>query len=229
MDSATKEMLIRLGIGAFFGGMVGLERQANGRPAGFRTHILVCVASVLLMELSEYYQHLSSIDPEYIRIDPGRIAAGGITGIGFIGAGVIIKMGPNVLGLTTAASLWIISAIGFSVGAGLYVPATAAFAITFFSLLILRIVERMTPGITFKSLIIKATKGIDDEAIKQILSKHHAALYRTDFELNNAEGTVTYYFTISIRRKPAKQRSPIIPLAEELSALEGVRKISIGS
>lgn len=227
MDLSTKEMLLRLAIGSFYGGAVGFERQINGRPAGFRTHLLVCVASVLLMELSESYQYLSSINPEYIRLDPGRIAAGAITGIGFIGAGVIIKMGANVLGLTTAASLWMVSAIGFSVGAGMYVQSTVAFAITIFSLFALRVVERATPGIVFKSLTIKADNSLDEAAVKDIIRKHHASIYRTDYEADTVEGIITMYYTLSIRRSASRRKVGLRPLIDDLSTLKEVHKVSL--
>jgi len=227
MDIATREMILRLALGALFGGVIGLERQINGRPAGFRTHLLVCVASVLLMEISMFYHHLGVMDPSYIRVDPGRIAAGAITGIGFIGAGVIIKMGANVLGLTTAASLWMVSAIGFSVGAGFYIPASAAFGITIFSLFFLRLVERITPGIVFKSLVIKADHGVDEDVLKDMLKKHHASIYRTDYEINNAEGTTTLYYTVAIRRTPTRDRHPVGPFIHDLASVEKVKKVSV--
>jgi putative Mg2+ transporter-C (MgtC) family protein len=86
----SNEIIMRLLLGTLFGGVIGFERQVHGRPAGFRTHILVCIAAVLIMLVSEYYQYLSTIDPSYIRIDPGRIAAGALAGVGFIGAGVVL-------------------------------------------------------------------------------------------------------------------------------------------
>lgn len=90
------EIIIRLLLGAVLGGIIGFERQVHGRQAGFRTQLLVCVASVLVMIVSEYYHHLSYMNPSYVRVDPGRIAAGAITGIGFIGAGAILKMGITI-------------------------------------------------------------------------------------------------------------------------------------
>ncbi len=227
MDPQTKEMLFRLLLGAVYGGAIGFERQINGRPAGFRTHLLVCVASVLLMELSESYQYYSTINSEYIRIDPGRIAAGAITGIGFIGAGVIIRMGANVLGLTTAASLWMVSAIGFSVGAGIYIPSAVAFGITIFSLFVLRLVERITPGIVFKSLTIKADRTINEELVKDVIHNHHASLYRTDYETDTIQNTLTMYYTLSIRRSSRKGKSGFRPLIDDLSALDKVQKVSL--
>ncbi|MDP3259539.1 MAG: MgtC/SapB family protein [Thermodesulfovibrionales bacterium] len=126
------EIIIRLLLGAVLGGVIGFERQVHGRQAGFRTQLLVCVASVLVMIVSEYYHHLSYMNPSYVRVDPGRIAAGAITGIGFIGAGAILKMGITIQGLTTAACLWMVSAVGLAIGAGLYVAGVAASALTLF-------------------------------------------------------------------------------------------------
>lgn len=227
MDFTSNEMLLRLLLGALCGGAIGIERQINGRPAGFRTHLLVCVASVLLMEVSLYYHHLSAMDPSYVRVDPGRIAAGAITGIGFIGAGVIIKLGANVLGLTTAASLWMVSAIGFSIGAGLYVPAAAALLITMFSLFVLRLIEHVTPGLSFKSITIKANEGVDEGAIRTVLKKYNASLFRTDYEVDNTENTLSLYYTVSIRRKPTKSKELLRALVEEISHLEKVNKVTL--
>src|SRR5512142_780647 len=131
---SSAEIAVRLLTGALFGGVIGFERQVHGRPAGFRTHILVCIAAVLIMIVSEYYQYLSVVDPAYIRIDPGRIAAGALAGVGFIGAGVVLKSGLSIQGLTTAACIWVVSAIGLAIGSGLYLAGIITFCITIFSL-----------------------------------------------------------------------------------------------
>src|SRR5512143_1610496 len=96
---STPELVARLLLGALLGGVIGFERHTHGRPAGLRTHILVCLASTLVMIVSEYYHHLASLDPSYVRVDPIRLAAGAITGVGFLGAGVIVKAGGSVQGL----------------------------------------------------------------------------------------------------------------------------------
>jgi putative Mg2+ transporter-C (MgtC) family protein len=116
----SNEIIMRLLLGTLFGGVIGFERQVHGRPAGFRTHILVCIAAVLIMLVSEYYQYLSSIDPSYVRIDPGRIAAGALAGVGFLGAGVVLKAGLSIQGLTTAACIWVVSAIGLAIVIALF-------------------------------------------------------------------------------------------------------------
>ena len=117
------------------GGLIGLERSFRGRPAGFRTHTLVCLASTVLMLITVYeWQWIESHAPDSIRMDPTRMAQGIMTGIGFLGAGVIFKEGITVRGLTTAASIWITAAIGILIGIGFYFPATVTTALVLFVL-----------------------------------------------------------------------------------------------
>ena len=109
---------LRLIISLILGGLIGLERESRRQQAGLRTHILICVGSTLLMLLSIYIPQTFS---KFSNGDPGRIAAQVITGIGFLGGGAIFKLGSNVRGLTTAASIWAVAAVGLTVGAGLYI------------------------------------------------------------------------------------------------------------
>ena len=111
------DLLVRLGLACVIGGIIGLERENLNRPAGFRTHILVCVGSALIMIISIY---------GFAGADPSRLAAQVVSGIGFLGAGTIIREGASVTGLTTAASLWAVSGIGLAVGAGMYIAALVA-------------------------------------------------------------------------------------------------------
>jgi len=130
------QIVLRLLIGAVLGGMVGFERERhNRRIAGFRTHILVCVGSTLIMLTSMYIFDLYGTRAP---VDPARIAAGVITGIGFLGAGTIIRSSVSVTGLTTAASLWTVSGIGLAVGCGFYTAAYAATIIVMAALYLLR-------------------------------------------------------------------------------------------
>ncbi|CAM4188837.1 MgtC/SapB family protein [Paenibacillus alkaliterrae] len=112
-------ILIRLLLALLLGGLVGFEREQSNHAAGFRTNILVCLGSCLLMLLS-MYGFAAFVDEPNVRVDPARLAAAVITGIGFLGAGTILFTGKSITGLTTAASLWVVSAIGLAVGAGFY-------------------------------------------------------------------------------------------------------------
>lgn len=109
------EMIMRLMLSCFLGGIIGLERESGERPAGFRTHTLVCTGSCLFMLVSIYgFDDMGTVR------DPARLAAQVVSGVGFLGAGTILHEGVNVKGLTTAASIWMISAIGLATGVGLY-------------------------------------------------------------------------------------------------------------
>src|SRR4051812_34577207 len=111
MDHELIIVTTRIGAALLVGGLIGLERSFRGRPAGFRTHALVCVASALLMLVTVYQaEWMTAVSPEAIRTDPTRMAQGIMTGIGFLGAGVIFKEGLTVRGLTTSASIWVTAA-----------------------------------------------------------------------------------------------------------------------
>ena len=121
MSQETFIVITRIAAALLAGALIGFERSFHGRPAGFRTHSLVCIASALLMLVTVYQSEwMTSVPLDAIRTDPTRMAQGIMTGIGFLGAGVIFKEGLSVRGLTTAASIWITSAIGILVGVGFY-------------------------------------------------------------------------------------------------------------
>lgn len=140
------DLVVRLLLAAVLGGAIGLERELRDQPAGFRTHILVAVGSCLFALVSAFgFDAFLELSPEEIRFDPSRVAAQIVTGIGFLGAGAIIRYGMTVRGLTTAASLWVVAAIGLAVAVGQYTSAGVATGITLLSLWILR---RVRPRIT---------------------------------------------------------------------------------
>lgn len=131
-------VLLRILLASIMGGLIGWERESHDRPAGFRTHILVCVGSALVMIVSVSIFFLLQ---ESSRVDPSRIAAQVVSGIGFLGAGTIIREGISVKGLTTAASLWAVAGIGLAVGAGLYFSAFITTIVVFVSLYFLSQME----------------------------------------------------------------------------------------
>lgn len=145
------DAFLRLLFACALGGVVGFERELRDREAGIRTHLLVSLGSALFTIVSAYGFHEFLTDGgNVVRTDPSRIAAQIVTGIGFLGAGAIIREGLSVRGLTTAATLWVVAAIGMSCGAGYYWPAAAATALTLFALWPLRLlayglIERIKP------------------------------------------------------------------------------------
>ncbi|MDR0908840.1 MAG: MgtC/SapB family protein [Spirochaetaceae bacterium] len=132
------DIIIRLGLGFLAGFLVGLDRANRRQVAGLRTHILIAMGATLLMMLSiwipETYGNTKSGDP-------GRIAAQVVSGIGFLGAGAIIRLGHNVRGLTTAASLWFVAGVGLAIGAGMYLAAGIAEVMGLFTLIVLDKIE----------------------------------------------------------------------------------------
>ena len=130
----NNEILIRLILSAIMGGSIGIEREANNRPAGLRTHILVSVGSTLIMLVSIYGFKGEG--------DPARLAAQVVSGIGFLGAGTILRTGNSIKGLTTAASLWVCAGIGLAIGAGYYFGGIVTAVIVLISLVLLGTVEK---------------------------------------------------------------------------------------
>jgi len=124
-------IFLRLFLSVVFSSIIGFERERKGRAAGLRTHVLVCMGSCLVMLIS---LHMYDMYKDVLNLDPARIAAGVITGIGFLGAGTIIRSTHQVKGLTTAASIWVSAGIGLGVGCGYYF---ASFLVSVFSLIIL--------------------------------------------------------------------------------------------
>src|SRR5919112_5396295 len=148
MTLSTGELLLRLGLTLALCGLIGLERESRDQVAGLRTHILVGLGSALFTLVSAYgFEGLTGgvrVDPNVrLQLDPTRIAAQIVSGIGFLGAGAIIRQGFNVRGLTTAAALWIVAAIGMAAGAGYYEGAVATTAIALPSLIVFRRVRPM--------------------------------------------------------------------------------------
>jgi putative Mg2+ transporter-C (MgtC) family protein len=135
------DLILRLLIATVLGGLVGLEREWSNHAAGFRTHILVCIGSATIMLLSIYGFSEFASEPN-VRMDPARLAAQVISGIGFLGAGAILRNGSKVSGLTTAASLWVVAAIGLCTGAGFFFGAAVATVFVLLSLFVLNKWER---------------------------------------------------------------------------------------
>ncbi|PAB60632.1 MgtC/SapB family protein [Anaeromicrobium sediminis] len=139
------EVIIRLVLSALLGGIIGMEREVNNRPAGLRTHILVTVGAALVM--------LISMDG-FLGGDPARLAAQVVSGIGFLGAGTILVQGQSIHGLTTAASLWVCACIGLAIGNGYYMGGIVTFLIVLFTLMTLGFFEKRVLKSSYKTLHI---------------------------------------------------------------------------
>lgn len=154
---STYEIIFKLTLACILGGLIGLERESLNRPAGFRTYTLVCVGSALAMvvSLEMYFQYHHTVTA-----DPGRIAAQVVSGIGFLGAGTIMKEGATVRGLTTAAGLWGVACIGLAIGAGLYIPAIVTTVLILFVLIyFVKFEEHFTGMRLYKGIVIVVEDG----------------------------------------------------------------------
>jgi putative Mg2+ transporter-C (MgtC) family protein len=168
-------MTLRIVGALLIGGSIGLERSFHGRPAGFRTHSLVCVASTLLMLVTVYQNEwMTHVALDAIRTDPTRMAQGIMTGIGFLGAGVIFKEGLTVRGLTTAASIWVTASIGVLVGIGFWVPAILGTIATLAVLSLFRVIESRLPSEFYAHhhLRFRRDAVMSEDKLRQLIGAH---------------------------------------------------------
>ena len=164
----TIDIVSRLLLATALGGLIGLERELHGQAAGLRTHIIVCLGSTLIMMVS------IEVGRMYANADPSRIAAQVVTGMGFLGAGAIMKFGTTVKGLTTAACLWTVAGIGLAVGLGMWLPAVLVTVLVFVSIFVLDKLEKaIFIGRTYKRIVVttKDVSGIIGR-IEKVIEDH---------------------------------------------------------
>lgn len=193
------------------GAMIGFERSFHGRPAGFRTHSLVCIASALLMIVTVYQnQWMTLIAHDAIRTDPTRMAQGIMTGIGFLGAGVIFKEGLTVRGLTTAASIWITSAIGILVGIGFWFAAIVGTTATLIVLALFRYVEAKLPSEFYAHHMLRFARDrvMSEDDLRDLVGSHGFSIANLSSRLTEGGQQFEYRMTIkSHNRKNAEKLS----------------------
>jgi putative Mg2+ transporter-C (MgtC) family protein len=177
------------------GGVIGLERSYHGRAAGLRTYALVSFGSALLVAGAEYELFATAGGDGG---DVTRVIQGIVTGIGFLGAGVIVKDGFTVRGLTTAASIWVASAIGIVIGAGSYVPGIAASAVTLIALALLRRLEDRLPTQTFVHVEVafERARAMDETQLRELIERHGFALREVSYRLRHEAQLLEYQTVI---------------------------------
>jgi putative Mg2+ transporter-C (MgtC) family protein len=188
MDTEWLDILMHLIVATVAGGLIGIERSYHGRPAGFRTHTLVCLASSLLMLITLYQgEWFAGAAPEIVRIDPTRMAQGVMTGIGFLGAGVIMREGLTVRGLTTAASIWITAAIGILAGVGFYSAVVMASVITLGVLSVFRKIENLMPTQIFANhtLLFNRDTIMTEAQISTLLAANGFSIANLSYSLRD--------------------------------------------
>lgn len=179
-------LLFRIFIAAALGGVLGLERDIHGRGAGLRTHLLVSAGAALFMILSTHIARLGIPASSSFGMvsDPGRIAAQIVTGIGFIGAGVIIREGFTIRGLTTAACLWIAAAIGMAAGAGFYLIGVVTTLLSLFSLVLLRGLETLYRKDVYRDLEVTVPNEVDIHLLMETVKDKEVMIIFCDLDRN---------------------------------------------
>jgi putative Mg2+ transporter-C (MgtC) family protein len=219
------EVLLRLGAAALLGGAVGLERELRERQAGLRTHLLVSVGSALFTLVSAYGFHEFLVNGgNVVRADPSRIAAQIVSGIGFLGAGAIIRQGLSVRGLTTAATLWLVAAIGMASGAGYYDAAiitTVGAIVTLWPLRILafKLVNRFRAEL--RSLFVQMPPGETPAGVIAEVERAGARLESVAISQEGDRRSVELVVEIPPELEPAR-------IVASIADIEGVLEVRWG-
>ena len=214
------EMCIRLLLAALLGSLIGLERERLLWAAGLRTHMLVCVGSCLLMIVSSFgFQ--DALAMAHTELDPSRVAAQVVSGIGFLGAGSILLRGEVIRGLTTAASLWTVAAIGLSVGGGLYVVSTAATFIILVILIAIKPMERVYRNRVQVHVIklIAPSQTLSLKKVNEVMGNRAGKVRQFIVEKGNRDDTDS--ITIELKRTSGAQAKQIL---EKLLTIDGVQE-----
>lgn len=216
----TVQIVTRLISAFILGGLIGMERELHGRAAGLRTHILVCLGSALIMLTSMYIFHLYE---GVSTVDPARIAAGVITGIGFLGAGTIMRFKASVRGLTTAASLWAVAGIGLAIGSGFYTGGFITAALVLFVLFFLTKLEHALVKKDWYKILLVETKGDAQQLkdIRSVLCEYKAEI--RDFEIKKKPDSSNVLMELNLKLITDRENDQILT---NIVQLEGVEKAS---
>ncbi len=219
---ADQDIIFRLIVGAVLGALVGFERERQGQPAGLRTHIILVVGATLTMTLS--INIAIQFRPLVPNGDPARLAAQVISGIGFLGAGAILRYGPNIKGLTTAASLWTMAVVGLAVGAGHYLSGIGATALILVALIILNVIEKRFIN-QYSTMVIEVAAddrigllGEIQAATKKLVNPVGAPSVEKNFKSQRIKVEIT---------AKIHAHTPVEQVIETISKIDGIRSIKI--
>ena len=225
LDAANLDIAFRLLAALGIGGLIGLERSFHGRPAGFRTHALVCMSTALLMLVTVYETRWF---PEAfggrVVLDPTRMVQGIMTGIGFLGAGTIMKQGLSVRGLTTAASIWVTAAIGVLVGIGFLFPAVLATLLTLGTLSVFRWIESRMPSQFYAQFTIRfeGAYAMPEPRLRALLAGSGFTIANLSYRFDRQLDFFEYRMTIRSSREQDARR-----LTDALAGAPGLREFRI--
>lgn len=217
------DILIKLLLAAIAGGLVGLEREKHGRPAGLRTNILVSLGACAMMIISEaFYLKYGMLDTESaVRFDPSRVAAQIVTGIGFLGAGVILKEGISVRGLTTAASLWVVASLGMAFGMGYFTLGAITTVLVLVSLVFLKKLDPMLKKDRYLTLTVTAVKRLElQDELQQICDAHKLTVSDLSSNVDLVNDEIFFQMVITQQQQRIGRE-----LTREILQLDGVKKV----
>ena len=223
LDTPVLAMLVKLLLAFIAGSLIGIEREKHGRPAGLRTHVLVCTASCLMMVISEglYLKYAHLMADSAVRLDPGRIGAQIIAGIGFLGAGVILKEGVSIRGLTTAACLWFAAGVGMAFGAGMFLTGGFATALALVALMAMKKLEPVIKKDRFLNLCVLCHAEVDLlPQLQQLFDEFHLRITDVEQELDLEHDRRRYTFVVTQHRQRIGHE-----LLQRIVPLEGVLKV----
>lgn len=216
------EMCYRLLLAALYGSLIGIQREHLFWTAGLRTHMLVCAGACLIMIVSAFGFSLALTQPG-TQLDPSRIAAQVVSGIGFLGAGSIMMRGEIIKGLTTAASLWAVAGIGLAVGGGLYMLGAVATFLILIILIAIRPVERMLRDIVQIQVVklIAPNNTLSPNQLKQLLGERADKIRQ--FIVERGPDSSSETFTIELRGVTKAQSDEIV---KQILGVDGVREVA---
>ena len=222
------DSLIKLAVATVFGAAVGLEREIHGRPAGLRTNALVCMASCLLIVVSRTGA-LVGLDRTanfVVSVDPARMAAGIVTGIGFLGAGAILRVKESfVRGLTTAAGIWFVASLGIAVGLGAFSVAAIALALGLVVLIFMTRLERKIADVGYRTLALDVELeklSTVEKSMEKLFTRWKINVHQESYRIDNERSRVRLSIALRVR-EGRKGRAPII---KEAAAMDGVHTVS---
>lgn len=217
------DILVKLLLAAVAGGLVGLEREKHGRPAGLRTNLLVSVGACAMMIVSEaFYVKYGMLDAESaVRFDPSRVAAQIVTGIGFLGAGVILKEGISVRGLTTAASLWVVAGLGMAFGMGYFSLGVITTVLVLISLVFLKNLDPLIRKDRYVTLMVTAAKRMElyDE-LQTIFDERSLKVSDLSSHVDLVHDEIYFQMVITQQQKRIGRE-----LTTAILQLEGIKKV----
>ncbi|TCZ78899.1 MgtC/SapB family protein [Paenibacillus albiflavus] len=228
IELTPETMVFRLILAAVLGGIIGWERERKNKQAGLKTHLLVAVGSALIMLTSIYGFGNDLLDHNNARFDPARLAAQVVSGIGFLGAGAIIRRSNHVIsGLTTAATLWVVAAMGLAVGAGFYWPAIVTILIIMFIVMIINRLESKL--ILFKKYgslkIVMSNKPQGVEIITSLLQKENMTVEQMAVkEVTEQDTNSDIYMEFRIH---TSKRKGMLDLFDHIWKIDGIKEVNM--